>query len=379
MLKFTGQQELLRKVVREFAEKEIAPIADKLDAEDTCPADLLMQMGQLGFNGVFVPVQYGGAGLGYTERTIILEEIARYSAGLAMALMTHHLGVATILHYGGEEQRKKYLPDLCSGRKLAGLAVTEPSGGSDFMGQQSTGRLIDGEWVLKGRKCFITNSHNADVTVLTVRTGEDARGRAQLTAFLVDAGTKGFGSGRKERKFGLRGSYMGDLNLNDVQVGEDAVLGGVGEGARLGLAVIGEISRSGTAAIGLGILRACLEESIKFARERIIYGKPLARLTNIQFIIAQNRTDYEAGRLMTYHAVGMQDAGLPCVTEVAMAKFLVCEAAVNAAKRTIDLMGGYGVVNDYPVGRYLRDAVATIPASGTSHIMQVVIASGTLV
>lgn len=377
MLKFSEQQELLRKVVRDFVEKEIAPIADKIDEEDTCPVELLRMTARLGYNGVFTPACYGGTGLGYTERAIILEEIARYSAGFAMALMTHHLGIAAIQTWGNEEQKKKYLPKLCSG-SVGGLAVTEQGGGSDFSGQKSAGKLVDGYWILNGRKCFITNSHCADINVVTVKTGEDEKGRPVISAIVIDENTPGCTPGRKEKKTGLRGSYLGEVVLNNVKVPEGNLVGKVGDGAKIALGTIGEVGRSGMAAIGLGILRACLDDSVKFAKERIIYGKPLARLTNIQFIIAQNRIDYEAGRLMTYNAVGMKDAGLPCTSEVAMAKYFTTEAAVNAAKRTIDLMGGYGVIVDYPVGRYLRDAVASIPSGGTSHVMQLVIANSEL-
>jgi alkylation response protein AidB-like acyl-CoA dehydrogenase len=163
--------------------------------------------------------------------------------------------------------------------------------------------------------------------------------------------------------------------MDNVKVSENNILGKPGDGSKVGLGTISVVGRSGMAAIGLGILRACLEDSVKFAKERIIYGKPLAKLTNIQFSIAQNRIAYEAGRLLTYNAVGMKDAGLPCVPEISMAKYYTIEEAINAAKRTIDLMGGYGVISDYPVDRYLRDAVASVPSGGTSHIMQIIIAA----
>lgn len=377
MLKFSEQQEMLRKVVREFVEKEVAPIAHQIDQEDTCPVDLLKKTAQLGFNGVFVPTRYGGTGLGYTERAIILEEIARYSAGFAMAVMTHHLAVHAILRWGTEEQKKKYLPKLSSG-SIGGLSVTEPGGGSDFAGQKSTAEPAGGQWILNGRKCFITNSHCCDIDVVTVRTGQDEKGRPQITAFIIDENTPGHGPGRKEKKTGLKGSFMGDVVLNDVRVPEENLLGKVGDGGRIALGTIGEVGRAGIAAICTGILRACLEDSVKYARERIIYGKPLSRLTNIQFIIAKNRTDYEAARLMTYNAARMRDEGIPCIPEVAMAKFFTTEAAVNAAKRTTDLMGAYGVLTDYPVNRYLRDAMAAIPAAGTSHIMQIIVAANEL-
>lgn len=377
MLKFTEQQELLRKVVREFVENEIAPIAQKIDEEDTCPVDLFKKTAQLGFNGVFVPAEYGGSGLGYTDMAMIVEETARHAAGFAMGMVAHYMAVYAIMTWGTEGQKKKYLPLLCSG-SYGGLSVTEPGGGSDFAGQKSTGRLEDDKWVLNGRKCFITNSHCMGVNVVSVRTGEDGKGRPQLSVFIVEGETPGHSPGRKEKKVGLRGSFTGEIVLDNVRLPQENLLGRPGDGAKIALGTLGEMGRGGTAAVALGILRGCLEESVRYAKERIIYGKPLSNLTNIQFIIAQNRTGHEAARLLTYNAVGAKDAGLPCSSEIAMAKFFATEAAVDAAKRTMDLMGGYGVVTDYPAGRYLRDAVATIPGCGTSHIMQVIIAGGEL-
>jgi len=377
-LTFTPQQELLRKAVREFAEKEVRPRAHRIDVESSFPADLFAKAAQLGFAGVFVPKEYGGAGLGLTERTIILEELGRHSAGFAMALMTHHLGVEAILSYGTEEQKKRYLPDLAAGRKISSLAVTEPSGGSDIMGQQAAAARRDGSWVLSGRKCFITNSSNAAVSVVTARTGEDAKGRPAFSAFIVESGAAGYSPGREEDKLGLRGSSTGDILLNECRLDEDALLGGEGNGTKIALATISKIGRTGTAAIALGILRGCLEEGVRFAKERIIYGKPLAKLQAIQFEIAKNRIEYEAARLLVYQAAALKERGAGADAEVAAAKYFATEAAVRAAKRTADLMGGYGVINEYPVGRFLRDALTTISCAGTSHIMQVVVAGQTL-
>lgn len=376
-MKLSEQQELLRKVVRDFVENEIAPMAQKIDEEDTCPVELFKKMAQLGFNGVFVPAKYGGTGLGCTEMVIIAEEIGRHAAGLALGLVAHYMGVYAILTWGSDEQKQKYLPPLCAG-SFGGLSITEPEGGSDLMGQKSTGRLVENDWVLNGRKCFITNSHCLGVNVVSVRTGEDDKGRPQLSVFIVEGGAPGHTPGRKEKKAGLRGSFTGEIILDNLRLPQDNLLGKPGDGAKISLGTLGGMGRAGTAAAALGILRGCLEESLKYARERVIYGKPLSNLTNIQFIIAQNRTDYEAARLLTYNAAALKDAGKPCSSEITMAKFFAAEAAVNAAKRSIDLMGGYGVVTDYPLSRYLRDAVSTIPACGTSHIMQVIIAGDAL-
>jgi len=376
--KFTEEQEMLRKAVREFVESEIAPKAAQWDENDECPVELFPLMGEMGINGIFVPEQYGGAGLGWVERAICLEEISRYSAGLGIALMTHHLGMAAILYYGTEEQKQKYLPDLCAGTKVAGLSVTEPGGGSDFMGQKSTGQYIDGRWVLNGRKCFITNSHIAEVDVWTVNTGTDEKGRPILTAFIIEGDTEGHAPGRKEHKLGLRGSVTGDINCTDVKLEPSQMLGKEGDGAKIAMSTIAEIGRAGMAAICVGILRGCVEETVKFANERIVYGKPIAKLQAIQMIIADIRVDYEAAKLLTYRAASMKDAGIPCTTEFAMAKLFATEGAARSAKATMDLMGGYGVINEYPVGRFLRDALASIPSGGTSIIQKIIIAGSTL-
>jgi alkylation response protein AidB-like acyl-CoA dehydrogenase len=374
---FTEEQELLRKAVREFAEAEVAPKAAEWDEKDQCPMELFPMMGELGINGIFTSEEYGGAGMGHVERAICIEEISRHSAGLGIALMTHHLGMSAILDFGSEEQKQKYLPELCTGTKLCGLAVTEPGGGSDFAGQKTTAELIDGQWVLNGRKCFITN-HHADVSVITAVTGVDEKGRNQLSAFIVEKGTPGFSAGRKEHKLGLRGSVTGDLILNEVKISEKNIIGKVGAGAKIGMAAIGEVGRAGMSAICVGILRGCVEEAVKFANERVVYGKPISKLQAIQFEIANIRTEYEAARILLYYAAGKKDSKQPATPDFAIAKYYSTEAAVRASKRTMDLMGGYGVINEYPVGRFLRDALASIPSGGTSHVQQLIIAGNTL-
>ncbi|MFZ7104234.1 MAG: acyl-CoA dehydrogenase family protein [Peptococcaceae bacterium] len=378
LFKFTEEQEMLRKAVREFVESEVAPKAAEWDEKDNCPVELFPLMGEMGINGIFVPEEYGGAGLGWVERTICLEEISRHSAGLGIAMMTHHLGIAAILYYGTEEQKQKYLPDLCAGKKIGGLSVTEPGGGSDFMGQKATGEFKDGKWVLNGRKCFITNSHVADVDVWTVKTGQDEKGRPVLTSFIVDGDAEGHTPGRKENKMGLRGSVTGDINCVDVALAPEQMLGKTGDGAKIAMSTIAEIGRAGMAAICVGILKGCVEEAVKFANERIVYGKPIAKLQAIQLMVADIRVDFEAANLLTYRAASMKDAGLPCTTEFAVAKLFSTEAAVRAAKNTMDLMGGYGVVNEYPIGRFLRDALVSIPSGGTSVIQKLIIAGSTL-
>lgn len=375
--KFTEEQQMLREAFAQFAKEEIEPNAAKWDEEDHVPMELVPKMGDMGIMGIFVPEEYGGVGLGHVERCIALEEIARYSAGLAMMVFTHHLGVAAILDYGSEEQKQKWLPGMCDGSCVCGLAVTEPGGGSDVAGIK-TEAVSDGQmWTVNGRKCFITNSHCAGVTVITCRTGEDEKGRAVMSTIAIEAGTEGFSPGREENKMGLRGSFTGELIMKDVRVPVSNTVGDEGKGMPITMKELGEVGRASMAAIELGILRACLEDAVSFAKERILYGKPISRLQAIQFQIAEIRCDYEASRLMLYNAAAMKDAG-SVGAEFSMAKYFTSEAAVRSAKRLIEIMGGYGVVNEYAAGRYLRDAVGCIPSCGTSEIQKMIIAGETL-
>ncbi len=376
--KFTEEQELLRSAFAEFVKEEIAPNAARWDEENHTPLDLMPKMGEIGILGVFVPEEYGGVGLGHVERCMALEEIARHSAGLAMMVFTHQLGMAAILDYGSEEQKQKYLPGMCEGTSICGLAVTEPGGGSDVAGQKTTAELADGQWVINGRKCFITNSHCADAPVITCRTGEDEKGRGTFSAIIIEKGTEGFAPGREENKLGLKGSMTGELIMNNVKVPEGNLVGEMGKGTPIAMKEIGEVGRASMTAIAVGILRGCLEDSVRFANERIVYGRPIAKLQAIQFHVAEIRCEYEAARLMLYRAAQQKDEGRPAATEFSMAKFFATEAACRSAKRCIEVMGGYGVVNEYAAGRYMRDALACISSGGTSEIQKVIIAGDTL-
>ncbi len=375
---FNDNQVMLASVARELAEREVAPHAAEWDEKDTCPAELFKVFGRQGMLGVFVPEQYGGAGLGITERAIILEEIARHSAGFAIALMTHDLAVAAILNHGTEEMKKAWLPKLCTAERIGGLAVTEASGGSDLANQATAIEKNDAGYLLNGRKVFITNSHIADLNIWTGTSGVNEKGRKVLSAVLIPPGTPGLSAGRKENKFGLRGSVTGEVIAKDVQCGPDAIVGKEGKGIAVALHTIGNFGRSGMAAIALGILRASVEEAVKFANDRSIYGNPLSRIPEMQSIVADNQIEYEAATAMLYNATATYDKGKDAVAKLAAAKYFSTEAAVRASRRTMDLMGGYGIINEYPVGRLLRDALANIPSGGTSQIMRVIVAGNLL-
>lgn len=375
---FTEDQIMLREAFATFIKEEIAPKAAEWDEKNETAVDLMPIMGEMGILGVFVPETYGGVGLGHTERVMALEEIARYSAGLAMMVFTHQLGMAAILDYGTEEQKLKYLPDMCAGTSICGLAVTEPGGGSDVAGQKTTAELVDGKWVINGRKCFITNSHCADHPILTCKTGEDEKGRATFSAIMIDKGTEGFMPGREENKLGLRGSMTGELIANNACVPEENLIGEVGKGTPIAMKEIGEVGRASMAAIATGIIRGCLEDSVKFANERIVYGKPISKLQAIQFHIADIRVAYESAKLMLYKAAAVKDEGKPAATDFSMAKYYATEKACECARKTIEIMGGYGVVNEYAAGRYMRDALACISSGGTSEIQKIIIAGDTI-
>jgi len=370
---------MLRKIVREFVDAEVAPKAAQWDEEDVCPKELFPVMGELGFLGIFAPEEFGGAGLGISERAIVLEEVSRYSAGLGIAMMTHDLAIAALVNFGTEEQKKEYLPKLITGEKIGGLSVTEATGGSD-MSNQATTMTKDGDnWVINGRKVFITNSHIADIDIWTGTTGVNEKGRPELSAIIIPEGTAGHTPGRKENKFGLRGSVTGEVICNEVTVPLDCLLGKEAKGGAIALSTIGNFGRSGMSAIAVGILRGCVEESVKFANERVVYGKPISKLQAIQFIIADNQADYAAAECMLYNATAAYDNGLKdSVAKIAATKLFTSEASVNAAKRSIDLMGGYGIVNEYPQGRFLRDAMTVIPSGATSHIQRLIVAGDTI-
>jgi len=376
---FSEDQKMIQQAIRDFCKEYVAPNAAKWDAEHITPVELMPIMGELGFLGIWVPEQYGGVGMGHVERLMIIEEIARYSGGLAMMVFTHQLGMGAFVDFATEEQKMAYLPDFCAGKRICGLAVTEPGGGSDVGGQKTTAVLgEDGFFTVNGRKCFITNSHVADVTVITCKTGEDEKGRATFSAIIFEKGMEGFAPGREEHKLGLRGSSTGDLVLSNVRVPEANLIGVMGKGTPIAMKEIGEIGRASMSAIGVGLLKGCLEDSVKFANERILYGKPLAKLGVTQQRIAQNRIDWEAARLLLYKAALIKDDKLPATVAFGISKHFATERAVVAAKRTIDMMGGYGVIEEYAVGRYLRDAMASIPSGGTTDIQELIIAGDTL-
>lgn len=366
---FTREQEVLRQSMREFAERVVAPKVEPMEETGEMPMDVLAEMAKLGMLGVTIPRDFGGTGLGHLARMIMIEEVSRISAAIGMSLMVLHVGAGAILIGGNDEQRQKYLPDLAAGRRFATLAVTEPAGGSDPFGVQTTAKLDGDFYIISGRKCFITNSHLTSVHTITARTGEGPR---DISTFVVDEDTPGWRPGRLEHKMGLRGCQMGELILENCKVPKENLLGAKGQGVRIALGGIAAYGRPGTAAIALGILCGCLEAATKFAKERVLSGRPISEFQAIQWNIGDIYLDLEISRLLVYRAAWMQDAGQHADAEISAAKFYATEAAVRSAKKTVDIHGAYGCMHEYAAQRYYRDSQLLIPAAGTSEMQRMI-------
>lgn len=361
---------MLQKSIREFAEKELPPRMDRMEETGEFPLDLLDGLAKMGILGVITPREYGGSGLGHLARVLVLEQLGRICPAIPMSLEVHHMCIYGINTWGTEEQKKKYLPALADGKTLGVFAVTEPGGGSDVGGMQTTARLDGNDYVLNGRKCFITNAHVSDIWVVAAMTGE---GRKGMSAFIVEKDFPGAGTGHVEDKLGLRGANTGELVLQDCRVPKENLLGGEGNGMSVALETIVKCGRTGMASVGLGILNAVLEEAVKFANERVLYGKPISRLQAIQFYLADIYSDLEIARLLAYRAGWLLDNELPADAEATLAKQWICEAAARSARKAVEIHGSYGILKEYPVQRLLRDALVTVPAGGTAEIAKIVL------
>lgn len=367
---FTEEQELFRKAAREFAETQIAPHVPAMEETGRNWDPVIKALCDAEMMAITIPEQYGGLGLGSVERLIALEEIARVSVATAMMMQVGGLGIEPFVKFASEEQKQKYLPGLASGEHFATVAVTEPSGGSDPKGCRTAYQKQNGSYILNGRKCFITNSHIADLQVVMA---VDAENPDAFSSFIVESGMPGFKPTHEEHKVGMRGCNTGEIELKNCEVPAENLLGQEGKGMRVAMAVISDVGRGGMVGCALGLQQACLEASVKFANERILYGKPISRLQAIQFKLADIKIDIEAGRLLGYRAAAVQDAGGRSGNEFAVAKYYTTEAAQRAAKMAVDIHGGYGCMEEFAVTRYLRDSYVLGPSAGTSDIMKVII------
>jgi len=371
---FTDEQNQLRRTVREFAAAEIAPHIMEWDEAAHWPAELVPKMGDLGILGVIFPEAYGGAGLGYTEYVIVIEELAAVDASIALSVAAHNsLCSNHIYKFGTEAQKQKYLPRLTAGKMLGAWSLTEPGAGSDAGGTRTLAERRDGGWVLNGAKTFTTNGHSAGVCVAMAVTQKD-KGSHGISAFLIEQGTKGFRPGKKENKLGMRASETSEVLFSDCHVSADGLLGKEGDGFVNSLQIL-DGGRISIAALGVGIAQGALSASTKYARERKQFGKTISEFQGIQFKLADMATEVEAARALTYRAAWLADSGDSRHTkESAMAKLFAGEVAVRVASEAVQVFGGYGFIKDYPAEKFYRDSKLCTIGEGTSEIQKLVIA-----
>ncbi|MBN9655232.1 acyl-CoA dehydrogenase [Halobacillus sp. GSS1] len=372
-LQFTDEQEMMRKMVRDFAEKEVAPAVERMEREDRFPSELLPKMGELGLMGVPIPEKYGGAEMDYISYIIAIHELSKVSATLGVILSVHtSVGTNPILYFGTEEQKNKYIPKLASGEYLGAFALTEPSAGSDASSLKTRAVKQGDHYILNGSKVFITNGGNADTFIVFARTNPDVETKRGLSAFIVERETPGFSVGKAEKKMGLHGSSTVSLNFDQCEVPVSQRLGEEGEGYKIALANL-NIGRIGIAAQSLGIAEAALEHAVSYAKEREQFGRPIAHLQGVSFKLADMATEVEASKLLVYNAASLQAAGKKCGKEVSMAKLMASKTAVKASIEAVQVHGGYGYTEDYAVERFFRDAKVCEIYEGTSEIQKIVI------
>jgi len=376
-VELTDEQLALRHVVREFAEAEIAPNAEAWDRDHTFPSDTVRAMGDLGLFGIPFPEEYGGGGADLTTMCVALEELAKFDQSMAMTVEAGvGLGANPIFHFGTEEQRQQWLPDLCAGRTLGGFGLTEPDAGSDAGGTR-TKAVLDagaGEWVINGEKAFITNSGTdlTSIVTITALTGTSAGERPEISAIVVPAGTTGFEVSPPYRKMGWHASDTHALSFVDCRVPEANLLGGRGKGFAQFLAILDD-GRVAIAAVALGVIECCLTECQRYANERHTFGRPIGANQAIAFKIADLAVMAEAARGLTYRAAWLRDQGRPFKKEAAMAKLYATEAAVTATREATQVFGGYGYIDETLVSRQYRDAKILEIGEGTSEIQRLVI------
>jgi alkylation response protein AidB-like acyl-CoA dehydrogenase len=370
----TEDQTMIRDAVRRFAEEHIAPHAEEWDEAETFPRELYSRLGELGIMGMNVPTEYGGAGLDYVSAALAIEEIARHDGSAALTVASHNsLGSGHILYAGSEEMKKRVLPELASGRKLAAWGLTEPGSGSDASGMR-TSAVRDGDsWTLNGSKTFITQGSAGSYAVILALTTPE-RKQHGITAFLVEHGTPGFSVGRKLRKLGMRSSDTVELILENVVIPDENRIGELDHGFLDTLQIL-DRGRIGIGALAVGLARGGLEESLRYAADRKQFGRSLHDFQAIQFKLSDMATEIDAARLLVMRAATIADAGERRFTrEASMAKLFASEVAMRATEEAVQIHGGYGYTREYPVERYFRDAKLTTIGEGTSEIQRMIIA-----
>ena len=366
---------LLQETVRDFARNEVAPVAEELDREKRFPYEIVGKLGELGLMGIPFPEEYGGAGGDSLAYTIAVEELARIDSSVAITMCAHtSLGTQPIYLFGSEEQKQTYMPDLCAGRRVGAFGLTEPEAGSDAGNTKTRAELEDGEWVVNGAKQFITNA-GTDISaqvVITAVTGRSDDG-TEISNLIVRNGTPGYEQGEPYRKMGWNASDTRPLTFTDCRVPEENLLGPRGAGFKQFLHIL-DVGRIGVAAMGIGLAQGALDEALKYAKERRAFGRPISKFQAIQGKLADISTEIEAARLLTYKAAYLKDQGRPFSLTAAQAKLKSGRLAVRATEEAVQIHGGYGYIEEYPVCRFYRDAKILTIGEGTDEVQQMVIA-----
>jgi short/branched chain acyl-CoA dehydrogenase len=369
------EQKLIQETVREFARAEVAPVAGELDREHRFPYEIVAKLGELGLMGIPFPEEYGGGGADVLSYALAIEELARIDASVCITVAAHtSLGTMGIYLWGNDEQKREWLPELCSGRKLCAFGLTEPEAGSDAGNTRTTARLEDGEWVINGAKQFITNS-GTEITgcvVITAVTGEQG-GRKEISNIIVPNGTPGYVIGEAYRKMGWNASDTRPLAFEDCRVPESNLLGPRGDGFKQFLHLL-DGGRIGVAAMGVGLAQGALDEALSYAKERKAFGQPISKFQAIQAKIADISAEIEAARLLTYKAALLKERGESFTLTAAQAKLKTGRLAVRACEEAVQIHGGYGYIEEYPVCRFYRDAKILTIGEGTDEVQQMVIA-----
>ncbi|MBL7095960.1 acyl-CoA dehydrogenase [candidate division KSB1 bacterium] len=373
----TEEQKMLQEMVSKFAKEEIAPVASELQEKGIFPAEIIKKLSELGVMGIGYPEEYGGAGMDFVSYMLAVEAISQYCASTGVIVSAHSsLAVDPIFRFGTEEQKKKYLPDMCSGKKIGCHALTEPGAGSDAGTIKTTAKLEGDKWVLNGTKHFITNGAEADIIILFVSTEPEQKTRG-ISAFIVEKGTPGFKVGKHEDKLGIRASSTTELIFEDCAIPKENLLGELNKGFKVAMVTL-DGGRLGIASQALGIAKACIEDSVAYSNEREQFGQAISKFQAIQWMLAEMSTEYEASWLLTYRGSLMKDKGMRYSKEAAMAKLKASETASFCANKAIQIHGGYGYIKEFDAERYLRDAKITEIYEGTNEIMRIVISSSLL-
>ena len=376
-LELNEQQKMIRNMVREFAEKEVAPIAAELDKKGEYPTKTLEKMAKLGLLGTVIPTEYGGAGLDTISYATVIEEISRKCASTGVITSVHNSLVAyPIMKYGTEEQKKKYLPILAKGEKIGAFAGTEPNAGSDLGAMQTTAVLKGDKYIINGDKTFITSGPKAGIIIVFAVTDKNA-GAKGISTFIVENDMKGYKVGSIFEKLGINANLVSELIFEEMEVPKENLLGKEGEGFKIALATL-DGGRIGIAAQSVGIAQAALDESIEYSKQREQFGRPIAKFQAIQWMIADMATRIEAARYLVYNAAYVKDKGERFSKEAAMAKLFASETAMEAAIKAVQIHGGYGYTKEYTVERLFRDAKITEIYEGTSEVQRMVIAGSLL-